>query len=85
MRDAGHLGEGASEGAAPSANQVEDQDHQGYNEQEVYQAARDVETKAEKPKDQNYNKDCPEHVYLSGCGERPSVEWRDAREFRLTI
>jgi hypothetical protein len=54
-----------SEGATPSAKQVEDQDYQGYNEQEMYQAARDVETKAEKPKDQNYNKDCPEHVYLS--------------------
>jgi len=40
-----------SEGATPSAKQVEDQDYQGYNEQEMYQASRDVETKAEKPKD----------------------------------
>jgi hypothetical protein len=31
----------------------------------MYQTARDVEAKAEKPKDQNDNKDCPEHVYLS--------------------
>ena len=53
------------EGAAPSAEQVEDKDHQGYYEQKVYQAAGYVETESEKPQDQNDNKDCPEHIYLS--------------------
>jgi hypothetical protein len=54
-----------SEGATSSAKQVEDQNNQGYDEQEMYQAAGYVKTESEKPQDQNDNKDCPKHVYLS--------------------
>ena len=55
----------SSEGATSSAKQVEDQNNQGYDEQEMYQAAGYMKTESEKPQDQNDNKDCPEHVYLS--------------------
>jgi hypothetical protein len=54
-----------SEGAAPSAEQVEDQNYQGYDEQDMDETPGEVETEAEKPQDQNDNKDCPEHNYLS--------------------
>jgi hypothetical protein len=57
----GRSGKRSSEGGASAAKQVEEKDYQGYDQQEMDQAAGDVETEAEKPHDQNDNKDCPKH------------------------
>jgi hypothetical protein len=46
------------------AHQVNDQDHQRYDQKQVNQAAGHVETEAEKPQNQKQNKDCPKHSDL---------------------
>jgi hypothetical protein len=52
--------------ASAPGEEVEDQDCQGDDEQYMNQSARNVEAESQKPQDQNYDKDGPEHnQYLS--------------------
>jgi len=52
--------------AASAGDQVEDQDDDRYDDENVDQAAADVQGKSEEPHhDENYE-DCPKHNDLSG-------------------
>ena len=57
----------ASESASSACHQVEDQNDQRHNEQKVNQATGNMKTEAQKPQNQNDDKNCPEHRYLSSC------------------
>jgi hypothetical protein len=53
----------ASENASSASYEVEDEDDQRDHQQKVNETAGDVETEAQCPQNQNYDKDCPEHTF----------------------
>jgi hypothetical protein len=53
----------SSEITAPPRDQVDDQHNQRNNQQNVNQAAGNMEAEAQKPQNEEDDKDCPEHSY----------------------
>jgi hypothetical protein len=53
-----------SKGAPPSGYQVEDQNNNRYNDQQMNQAATDMEAEAEQPQNQENYENCPKHILL---------------------
>jgi hypothetical protein len=54
----------ASDRALPTANQVDDQNHQRYYQQQVNQAAGDVQAEPQEPQNQKNNENRPKHINL---------------------
>jgi hypothetical protein len=52
-----------SDRTSTASQQINHQDHQRHNQQQVDQAAGNVKTKTEKPKNQKHNKNRPKHIY----------------------
>jgi hypothetical protein len=50
--------------SASSAQQVNDQDYQTHNQEQVDQAAADMQAETQKPQDQKNNQNCPKHGNL---------------------
>jgi hypothetical protein len=61
----------ALEIASASNHQVEDQNDQRQDQQQMNQATGNMKTEAKEPQNQNDDKNCPEHRYLS-CIPRAS-------------
>jgi hypothetical protein len=57
----------ALNGTAPSCDQIENQHGKCYYEQDVNQSPGNVQTESEKPQNQKYDKDCPEHSHHSSA------------------
>jgi hypothetical protein len=51
--DSGHSG--------TSAQQINDENHHSYHQQQVYQASRYMQAEPQKPQNQKHNKNCPKH------------------------
>ena|ERR1700676_3849342 len=51
-------------GYPAAAQEVDDQYHQRYDQQQVDQTSSHVEAEAKKPHNQKYYEDSPKHVYL---------------------
>lgn len=62
-----------SENAPSSGHQVEDQDRERNHEQQVNQAARDVEAEAQEPQKQNEYENCPKHIHLASALPAPGT------------
>jgi hypothetical protein len=52
----------ASQKSPSARHQVEDQDNHRDNQQNMYQAAGNMETEAQKPQNQKNNKNSPKHT-----------------------
>ena len=61
-KGSGYSGASSLETAAPSGQKVKDQNDQRDNQENVYQTPGNVEAKAQKPKHEDDDKDCPEHI-----------------------
>ena len=48
--------------AAPSAYQINDENHQPHNQEQVNQASTDMQAETQKPQNQKNNENCPKHV-----------------------
>jgi hypothetical protein len=53
-------------GCSSATDQIDDQDHDGNDQQKVDQTPGYVETEAEKPEKQENDENCPEHKSLPG-------------------
>ena len=62
----------ASESAAASGEQVEDQDDYGHDQQKVNESAGDMEAETEEPQNQHDYEDCPEHGFSFGDSWTPA-------------
>jgi len=49
---------------SPSAEQVDDENHQGHDEQQMDQASSNMQAEPQEPQNQKHHEDCPEHVSL---------------------
>src|SRR5271166_1692461 len=72
-------------GCSATTDQVDDQDHDGNNQQNVDQAARYVQAESKQPQNQENYQNCPEHMLLLKAWLRAlDVEVRRKGSYSLT-
>jgi hypothetical protein len=62
-----------SETSPSSTNKVDDEDYQRNHKQQVNQGTRNVQAESQKPKDQQDDKNCPEHIHPSSALSTPKI------------